>query len=74
MRPTTERVALRLPLLSGAAKKSVGEEARVGRGAVGNIHHRKREGDEAAAASMPMQTEAPEVVGDSSSKAIRITP
>lgn len=37
MRPATEKV------LSGAAKKSVGE-ARVGRGAVGTIHHRKREG------------------------------
>ena len=55
-------------------QKSVGEEARVGRGAVGTIHHRKKEGAEAVAASMPMQTEGSEVVGDSCSKAIRITP
>ena len=54
-------------------QKSVGE-ARVGRGAVGTIHHRKKGRDEAATASMPMQTEAPEENGDSCSKAIRITP
>ena len=53
-------------------QKSVGE-ARVGRGAVGTIHHRKKEGAEAARSSLDADADRGGR-GDSSSNAIRITP